>query len=119
MADAILNINPTSDEFQSIKMIMGYQNQDMQDNAPGLVQEAIHAAAYGPKSSLGRPVHCCDELIDSLTIEKVKTFQQRHFVPSKMVLAGSSVEHETLVELGEKYFVFHTDNVSISIIGLA
>ena len=98
---------------------MDYQNQDMQDNAPGLVQEAIHIAAYGPKSSLGRPVHCCDELTDSLTIEKVKAFQQRHFVPSKMVLAGSSVEHETLVELGEKYFGFDTDNVIISIIGLA
>ena len=115
LADAILNINPTSDEFQSIKMIMDYQNQDMQENAPGLVQEAIHAAAYGPKSSLGRPVHCCDELIDSLTIEKVKAFQQRHFVPNKMVLAGSGIEHETLVELGEKYFGFVTDSGSISI----
>ncbi|CCI40389.1 unnamed protein product [Albugo candida] len=114
LADAILNINPTSDEIQSIKMIMGYQNQEMQQNAPGLVQEAIHAAAYGPKSSLGRPVHCVDELIDSLTIEKVKAFQERHFVPSKMVLAGSGIEHEKLVELGEKYFKFKADSINIS-----
>ncbi|KAL7693969.1 putative metalloenzyme, LuxS/M16 peptidase [Plasmopara halstedii] len=104
LADAILNVNLVPEELEGIKAIMRIQTEDLLDNAPAMLQEFIHAAAYGPDTSLGRPLQCPLDKIDALTVDKVKKFRDEHFVAQKMVLAGSGVDHTRLVESAEKLF---------------
>lgn len=104
LADAILNVNLLPEELEGIKAIMRIQTEDLLENPPAMLQEFIHAAAYGSDSSLGRPLQCPLDKIDALTVEKVKKFRDKHFVAQKMVLAGAGVDHARLVMLAEKLF---------------
>ncbi|KAF1325894.1 Mitochondrial-processing peptidase subunit alpha-like, partial [Globisporangium splendens] len=104
LADSVLNIDVTPDEIEGIKSIMRFQTEDLLENPQALLQEYVHAAAYGPNASLGRPLQCPLDKIDSLTLDKVQAFRDKHFVAEKMVLAGSGVDHQSLVQLAEKFF---------------
>ncbi|RLN85772.1 hypothetical protein BBJ28_00007056 [Nothophytophthora sp. Chile5] len=104
LADAILNVDLVPEELEGIKAIMRIQSEDLLENPPALLQEFIHAAAYGTNTPLGRPLQCPLDKIDALTVEKVKKFRDEHFVAQKMVLAGSGVEHARLVKYAEQFF---------------
>lgn len=104
LADAILNVDLVPEEMEGIKAIMRIQTEDLMENPPSMLQEFIHAAAYGADSPLGRPLQCPLDKIDALTVDKVKKFRSEHFVAQKMVLAGSGVDHARLVQLAEKFF---------------
>ncbi|TYZ58985.1 hypothetical protein PybrP1_002137 [[Pythium] brassicae (nom. inval.)] len=104
LADAVLNLDVDADEIESIKAIMRFQTEDLLENPQALLQEHIHGAAYGEKASLGRPLQCPLDQIDALTLETVLAFRAKHFVASKMVLAGSGVDHASLVALADKLF---------------
>ncbi|KUF99104.1 hypothetical protein AM588_10011124 [Phytophthora nicotianae] len=84
--------------MEGIKAIMRIQTEDLMENPPAMLQEFIHAAAYGADTPLGRPLQCPLDKIDALTVEKVKKFRDQHFVAQKMVLAGSGVDHVRLVK---------------------
>ncbi|KAF1795682.1 Peptidase M16, N-terminal [Phytophthora cactorum] len=104
LADAILNVDLVPEEMEGIKAIMRIQTEDLMENPPAMLQEFIHAAAYGADTPLGRPLQCPLDKIDALTVEKVKKFRDEHFVAQKMVLAGSGVDHARLVKSAEKLF---------------
>lgn len=104
LADAVLNVAILPDELEDIKAIMRIQTEDLLENPQALLQEHIHAAAYGADSALGRPLQCPLDKIDALTADAVRAFRAKHFVAEKMVLAGSGVEHQTLVDLASKLF---------------
>lgn len=101
LADAILNVDLVPEEMEGIKAIMRIQTEDLMENPPAMLQEFIHAAAYGADTPLGRPLQCPLDKIDALTVEKVKKFRAEHFVAQKMVLAGSGVDHARLVKFAE------------------
>ncbi|KAG6969859.1 hypothetical protein JG688_00005142 [Phytophthora aleatoria] len=104
LADAILNVDLVPEEMEGIKAIMRIQTEDLMENPPAMLQEFIHAAAYGADTPLGRPLQCPLDKIDALTVGKVKKFRDEHFVAQKMVLAGSGVDHARLVKSAEKLF---------------
>ncbi|DAZ97009.1 TPA: hypothetical protein N0F65_011924 [Lagenidium giganteum] len=104
LADSVLNVQYVPEEIEQIKTIMEIQTEDLFENPQALLQEYIHAAAYGSDSPLGRPLQCPVDQIGRLTIDAVKDFRDKHFVAEKMVLAGSGVDHETLVRHAEKLF---------------
>ncbi|GLE02404.1 hypothetical protein PINS_up011242 [Pythium insidiosum] len=83
---------------------MMYQTEDLLENPQALLQEYIHLAAYGQEQALGRPLQCPVDQIERITIDTVKQFRRKHFVADKMVLAGSGIDHQTLVRLAEKLF---------------
>lgn len=104
LADSVLHIDVDADEIENIKAIMRFQTEDLLENPQALLQEYIHSAAYGANASLGRPLQCPLDKIDALTLDKVLAFRRKHFVAEKMVLAGSGVDHASLVELAGKFF---------------
>lgn len=104
LADSVLHLDVSSDEIESIKTIMRFQTEDLLENPQALLQEYIHTAAYGASASLGRPLQCPLDKIDALTLDKVLAFRKQHFVADKMVLAGSGVDHASLVALATKFF---------------
>ncbi|KAI9906181.1 hypothetical protein PsorP6_016146 [Peronosclerospora sorghi] len=104
LADAILNVNLVPEEIESIKAVMRIQTEELMGNLPAMMQEFIHAAAYGADTPLGRQLQCPLDQIDTLTVEKVKKFRTKYFVAQKMVLAGSGIDHARLVQYAEKFF---------------
>lgn len=104
LADAVLNADPSADDIEGIKAIMAIQTQDLLDNPPALLQEFIHAAAYGRDSPLGRPLQCPLDKIDALSLDTMREFRSKYFVAENMVLAGSGVEHDALVKYADKFF---------------
>lgn len=104
LADTILNVDLIPEEFEGIKAIMRIQTEDLLENPPAMLQEFIHAAAYGADTSLGRPLQCPLDKIDALAAENIRKFRAKHFVAQKMVLAGSGVDHARLVKYAEKFF---------------
>lgn len=104
LADSVLNVDVDAEEIEGIKAIMRFQTEDLLENPQALLQEYIHSAAYGADASLGRPLQCPLDKIDALTLEKVLAFRAKHFVADNMVLAGSGVDHQTLVALANKFF---------------
>uniref|UniRef100_A0AAV1TDA0 Alpha-MPP n=1 Tax=Peronospora matthiolae TaxID=2874970 RepID=A0AAV1TDA0_9STRA len=111
LADAILNVELLPEEMESIKAVMRIQTEELMENPQAMLQEFIHAAAYGVDKPLGRPLQCPLHKIDALTVDKVQKFRAEHFVAHKMVLAGSGVDHARLVKHAEKLFA----NVSVAI----
>jgi processing peptidase subunit alpha len=104
LADSILNPLWTEEDVEITKNIMAIQTEDLFENPQALLQEYVHAAAYGSDAPLGRPLQCPIDKIGNLTLEKVQKFRQEYFVAPRMVVAGSGIEHETLVNLTKKYF---------------
>lgn len=104
LADSVLNVQVTPEEIEQIKAIMRIQTEDLMENPPAMLQEFIHSAAYGRNTPIGRPLQCPLDQIDALSLEKVMAFRNTHFIAENMVLAGSGVDHETLVQYAEKFF---------------
>ena len=101
MASTILTPIISEEEVIEMKQVMEYQVQDMIPEVK--MGEGLHMAAY-QNQQLGRPHFCPMEDIPKLNAQMVKEFRAQHFSPSEMVLAGAGIEHERLLELGEKYF---------------
>ncbi|KAJ0410832.1 hypothetical protein ATCC90586_010155 [Pythium insidiosum] len=104
LADSVLHAAFVPEEIDAIKTIMMYQTEDLLENPQALLQEYIHLAAYGQAQALGRPLQCPVDQIERITIDTVQQFRRKHFVADKMVLAGSGIDHQTLVRLAEKLF---------------
>ena len=103
----------TDDEVESCKMVMQYQMEDMVPEMK--MGEGLHIAAYS-KQQLGRPHFATSaEAIQQLSSAKVQQFRAQHLLTSpntNMVLSAAGIEHDRLVELAERYFVFPTSSTS-------
>ncbi|TMW60009.1 hypothetical protein Poli38472_000051 [Pythium oligandrum] len=104
LADSVLNVELVEEEIEHIKAIMSFQTEDLMENPQALLQEYIHLAAYGEHQALGRPLQCPLDKIEALTLDTVANFRRKHFVAEKMVIAGSGVDHKTLVQMTERLF---------------
>jgi processing peptidase subunit alpha len=104
LADSVLNVEPSEEDLDAIKTIMQIQTEDLMENPQMLLQEYVHLAAYGADQALGRPLQCPLDQIGALSVETVQRFRQKHFVADKMVVAGSGIDHATLVQLAQTHF---------------
>lgn len=68
------------------------------------VMEAIHAAAYH-NNTLGLPHHAPHNL-GNFTAESLTAHMKEFFVPSRMVVSGVGIDHDSLVKIVEKEFTF-------------
>lgn len=69
-----------------------------------LMTELIHAAAYRD-NTLGLPKICPKENIDRIDTKSMYSFMKNFHDPSRMVLCGVGMEHDTLVEMARDIFV--------------
>ena len=73
------------------------------DPLPALV-EALHAAAYGPTSPLGRSQYATQGGLDAVTSDVLAAFLGARFTGGNVVLSGVNVSHEALLEVATNYF---------------
>ncbi|CAM4824447.1 unnamed protein product [Rotaria magnacalcarata] len=68
-----------------------------------ILTDMIHAAAYGNKT-LGLPKYIPLDNISRIDTSMLKSFTKEFYRPERMVLAGVGIDHQQLVDLGNKYF---------------
>ena len=113
-------------EVEEMKRAMEYQIMDVQPQI--LMGEGLQMAGYGPlpdtggiihemedgtgrnmtmtMQQLGRPHFCTPESLPNLTAQSVHAFRECHLInrPNGIVVSGSGISHEALVELAEANF---------------
>eukprot|EP00985_Skeletonema_marinoi_P012722 scaffold6202_cov131-Skeletonema_marinoi.AAC.1 len=102
-----------------MKQVIMFQTMDMMPQV--LMGEGLQLA-YGPMDGklqqLGRPHFCTAEALPSLTADSVHAFREQHLLnnPEGIVVSGSGISHDALVEveLAEANFGHMTSNKSDS-----
>lgn len=127
LADTIKYPLINDDEVEEMKRAMEYQIMDVQPQI--LMGEGLQMAGYGPLPSvneggiiydledgtgsmnmtmqqLGRPHFCTPESLPNLTAQSVHAFRERHLInrPNGIVVSGSGISHDALVELADANF---------------
>ncbi|KAL3780411.1 hypothetical protein HJC23_004348 [Cyclotella cryptica] len=95
-------------EVEAMKQVIEFQLMDM--NPQILLGEGLQMAAYGKiggdLQQLGRPHFCTLENLQNITTQSVHAFREEYLLhkPQGIVVAGSGIEHDALVELAESNF---------------
>lgn len=97
------------EEVEEMKRVMEFQLMDMMPQI--LVGEGLQMAGYGRLENgvlqqLGRPHFCTSEALPNLTARSVHAFREQHLLnrPEGIVVSGSGIAHDALVELAEANF---------------
>lgn len=97
-------------EVEEMKQVIEFQLMDAMPQI--LLGEGLQLAGYGPLDGgnalqqLGRPHFCTAESLPNLTAESVHAFREQHLLhkPEGIVVSGSGISHDLLVELAEANF---------------
>ena len=96
-------------EVQEMKQVIEFQIMDMMPQI--LMGEGLQMAGYGPidgkkLQQLGRPHFCTPESLPNLTAQSVHAFREQYLLnrPHGIVVSGSGIEHDALVELADANF---------------
>eukprot|EP00939_MAST-03C_sp_MAST-3C-sp1_P003362 g3362.t1 len=99
-------INPLflEEDLAETKEMIRFEEQELQYEPHVLIQEWLHEAAFGKKTSLGQPHMIYDSRLDKITPEKMYEFMRNYFVGSNIVIAAAGVDHDELVYHASKKF---------------
>ena len=107
-------------EIEEMKQVIQFQVMDIMPQV--LMGEGLQMAGYGPLDDggsssggsnddqllqqLGRPHFCTPESLQNLTAQSVHAFRELHLLnrPHGIVVSGSGIAHEALVELANAQF---------------
>lgn len=90
-------------EIESQKQAAAYEIREIWAKPELILPELLHTVAFRG-NTLGMPLLCPEEQLAVLGEKEVRGFMEEWYKPERMVLAGSGMPHEELVELGERYF---------------
>ena len=81
------------------------QSNSRHSNAvtPPTLPHPLHQAAYRD-NTLGLPSLPSEENLDKVSAHELKTYLASHYSPSRMVLAGVNVDHDSLVRHVREHF---------------
>jgi len=102
LAETVLQPKFEPQEVEEMKEVMMLQHQNLPPAS--LLKEALHAAAFGEASSLGKSHFCPAEDVGKLHSGVLREYMARYFNSENLVLVGAGVDHEDFIELAERYF---------------
>mmetsp|Transcript_36187 Transcript_36187/g.76055 ORF Transcript_36187/g.76055 Transcript_36187/m.76055 type:complete len:580 (-) Transcript_36187:58-1797(-) len=97
-----------TNEVEEMKQVIEFQMMDMMPQIS--MGEGLQMAGYGPLDGkvqqLGRPHFCTAEALANLTVDSVHAFREQHLLhkPEGIVVSGTGISHDALVELAEANF---------------
>lgn len=103
MADTIRNPVVTKDELEEQHVSAGHEIQEYWSKPEMILPELLHTVAY-KDNTLGNPLLCPMENLESMTTENVKTYINTWYRPERIVVSAVGADHEGVVELTEKLF---------------
>lgn len=102
LGESLLIPQITVDEVEEMKTVMALQLDQLPPET--LMREAIHEAAFGRDSILGRPHYCPPDLIGNLNPRVLVEHRAQYLQGPRMVLVGAGVEQAQFVTHAEQYF---------------
>ncbi|VDM43138.1 unnamed protein product [Toxocara canis] len=104
LADILRNSRLRNVEIERERGVILREMQEVEQNLQEVVFDHLHAGAFRG-TSLARTILGPIENINSIQRNDLVSYIEEHYRGPRMVLAGAGgVEHERLVELGNKYF---------------
>jgi mitochondrial-processing peptidase subunit alpha len=113
IADTVLNPVFSDDEILLQRDAARYEIREINSKPEMILPEVLHETAYGGEG-LGIPLLCPEERIEHINRGCIREYMQRLYTPERMVVAGSGMPHEELVELVDRYFSSLQPSTSIS-----
>lgn len=103
LADTILNPLLSPAELDMQREAAAYEIQEIWSKPELILPELLHTTAY-QGNTLGNPLLCPIESLEKMTADNLRTFMSAWYKPERIVVAGSGMPHEQLVQLSEKLF---------------
>ncbi|SPO25883.1 probable mitochondrial processing peptidase alpha chain precursor [Ustilago trichophora] len=103
LADTILNPLLSPEELDVQREAAAYEIQEIWSKPEMILPELLHTTAY-QGNTLGNPLLCPIESLEQMTADNLRNFMSTWYRPERIVVAGSGMPHEQLVELSDKLF---------------
>ena len=108
LADTIRDPKITDEEVAMQLETADYEIGEIWSKPELILPELVHMAAY-KDNTLGHPLLCPKERLDSIDRRTVEAYRKAFFRPERIVVAYAGVDHQEAVRLTEKYFGDMTD----------
>ncbi|KJX92983.1 mitochondrial-processing peptidase subunit alpha like protein [Zymoseptoria brevis] len=103
LAETIREPNITEDEVARQLETADYEIGEIWSKPELILPELVHMAAY-KDNTLGNPLLCPKERLDSIDSRTVEAYRKAFFRPERMVVAYAGVEHQEALRLTKQYF---------------
>jgi processing peptidase subunit alpha len=103
IADTVSDAQFTPEEVEAQREAARYEIREFFSKPETYLPEVLHHVAYNGET-LGNPLFCPEERIDSIDTKLLLDTKKDWYRPERMVIAGSGIAHQELVELAEKHF---------------
>jgi mitochondrial-processing peptidase subunit alpha len=103
IADTANNPLFLASEVDAQREAARYEIREVHAKPEMIVPEILHHVAYNGET-LGNPLLCPEERIDLITSDLIAQCRTNWYRPERMVIAGSGMPHQELVELADKHF---------------
>ncbi|WPH02151.1 mitochondrial-processing peptidase subunit alpha [Acrodontium crateriforme] len=103
LADTIRDPKITDEEVLMQLDTADYEIGEIWSKPELILPELVHMAAY-KDNTLGHPLLCPKERLDSIDRRTVEAYRKAFYRPDRIVVAYAGVEHAEAVRLTEKYF---------------
>ena len=103
IADTVTNAQYTPEEVEAQREAARYEIREFKSKVETYLPEVVHHVAYNGQT-LGNPLVPPEERIDNIDTKLLLDTKKDWYRPERMVIAGSGIDHQELVELAEKHF---------------
>jgi len=103
LAETIRDAKVTEDEVMRQLETADYEIGEIWSKPDLILPELVHMAAY-KDNTLGNPLLCPKERLESIDKRTVEAYRKAFFRPERIVVAFAGVAHTEAVKLAEQYF---------------
>lgn len=103
LAETIRDPKITNDEVERQLETADYEIGEIWSKPELILPELVHMAAY-KDNTLGHPLLCPKERLESIDSRTVEAYRNAFFRPERTVVAFAGVPHQEAVRLAEQYF---------------
>jgi processing peptidase subunit alpha len=103
LAETIRDPSITEEEVAEQIETARYEIAEIWSKPELILPELVHTAAF-KDNTLGNPLLCPEERLESIDRDTVKLYRELFYRPERMVLAFAGVDHGTAVKLAEEHF---------------
>jgi processing peptidase subunit alpha len=103
LAETIREPNITDEEVARQLDTADYEIGEIWSKPELILPELVHMAAF-KDNTLGNPLLCPKDRLDSIDSRTVEAYRKAFFRPERMVVAYAGVEHQEAVRLTKQYF---------------
>ena len=103
IADTVANAQFAPEEVEAQREAARYEIREFKSKPETYLPELLHHVAYNGQT-LGNPLFSPEDRIDTIDTKLLLDTKKDWYRPERMVIAGSGIDHQELVELAEKHF---------------